>query len=120
MTPMAFNPTPPAHAPNDRGRCRDCGEDVLWAMTERGRKLAVNPHTDDRSTFVGFRSPTGTLRIRVPTEDNRADPWEHPYMPHVATCRTQHPTGGPKSGPPAIQPQQDGLYDNVIPIRGHR
>jgi hypothetical protein len=117
---MAFNTHPPAAMPTDRGRCQDCGDDIVWAMTERGKKLPVNPHTDDRSTFVGFRSPTGTLRVRVPTEDNRADPWEHPYMPHVATCRTQQARRAATVPPAPAQTQQDSMYDNVLPFRGRR
>lgn len=72
-------------------RCGDCGGDVLWTITDAGRRLAVNPDPDDAGNTAAYRDGTGTWRSRRPNDELPIAPWERLYMPHVATCPARRP-----------------------------
>lgn len=78
-------------------RCGDCGGDVMWTITDAGRRLAVNPTPDPDGNTAAYRDGTGTWRSRRPTDELPPMPWERIYMPHVATCSARGPAD---PGPP--------------------
>ena len=69
-------------------RCRSCGAPMLWSLTERGRRMPLDPDPytgdDPRGLFVlrtdGERAP---LAIAVPPD---AFPGEPLYRSHFTTC----------------------------------
>ncbi|WP_233534060.1 hypothetical protein [Streptomyces murinus] len=66
--------------------CADCRREVLWTVTDAGKRLAVDPEpTPDGNTAV-HRDGTGTRRSRRPSEELPLMGWERLHMPHVATC----------------------------------
>lgn len=68
------------------GKCRDCGEPVLWVKTQRGKKMPVNVHPAppivDAFELVG---ETDTLAFYV-SEKRRAKHYGDVYEFHGATC----------------------------------
>lgn len=86
------------------GRCRDCGAEVLWAVTKAGKRVALEPDTD----------PDGNGRV-APVYDEEAEvylakyPWRGDpprknwalHMVHFDVCpRRESPdTSGPGTGP---------------------
>ncbi|MBA0053486.1 hypothetical protein E0L36_22180 [Streptomyces sp. AJS327] len=70
-------------------RCPQCGEPVVWTVTDAGRRLAVNKEPDDDGNTAAYRDGTGTWRSRRPTDELPVARWEKLYMPHVATCEAQ-------------------------------
>lgn len=92
--------------------CRDCRQAVIWAVTESKAKIALNPTRlpDDEGKFAVCRDVHGVWRARVPTEENRRDPWEHMYDPHIASCPAEA-----RRRELAAQPAPT----NVIPFQRH-
>lgn len=73
------------------GRCRSCGREVVWAKTQAGKHMPVDPEPyagdDTAANLAIYRGVDGNLRARVLT---KADPdlrsFEWRGMPHFATC----------------------------------
>ncbi|MBM9506731.1 hypothetical protein [Actinacidiphila acididurans] len=85
-----------------RTRCWRCQREVLWTVTETGRRLAVDPQPSQEGNTAVFRDGAGTYRSRRPTEELPAAPWERMYVPHVATC-PKHAEEAPAT-PPVLPP----------------
>lgn len=66
--------------------CQDCYREVLWTVTDAGKRLAVDPAPDQDGNTVAFRDGHGVFRSRRPTDELPAAAWEKTYMPHIATC----------------------------------
>jgi hypothetical protein len=69
-------------------RCKSCGAELLWTLTERGRKmpLDVDPYTGDdpRGLFVLRRqTELAPTAVAVPLD---AFPGEPVYRSHFASC----------------------------------
>lgn len=87
--------------PRPNGLCPDCGEPVLAAITEAGRRQLLNPEPDQRGNTAVRRDSTGTYRARVPNEELPIWPWERIHMPHPATCDRRLARPAPT---PLVQP----------------
>lgn len=83
-------------------RCLNCGRDVLWTVTEAGKRLAVDPAPNPEGNAAVYRDGTGTWRSRRPSAELPLAEWERQHMPHVATCPAQHPE--PELRPDAADP----------------
>lgn len=94
--------------------CRDCSADIVWAISEKGRRIPLDPERrdrgDDAAPLAVYRDHLGSLRARVPSADRPIAQHEWRAMPHFATC------------PPrvAARDAQAGRIPNVVPIRGRR
>lgn len=66
--------------------CADCRREVLWTITEAGKRLAVDPAPDPAGNAAVYRDGTGTHRSRRPSDDLPLMGWERLHVPHVATC----------------------------------
>lgn len=69
-----------------RSICMDCHREVLWTVTDAGKRLAVDPEPDEAGNSAVYRDGTGTYRSRRPTGELPIMGWEKLYVPHVATC----------------------------------
>ncbi|PSK52411.1 hypothetical protein B0E38_04737 [Streptomyces sp. 111WW2] len=78
-------------------QCGACGSDVLWTITDAGKRLAVNARPDPEGNTAAYRDGTGTWRSRRPTDELPMAPWERLYMPHVATCSARRPAEPPET-----------------------
>lgn len=71
-------------------RCRDCGADILFARTEAGKLMPLDPERLDRgdpdANVAVTRDHTGRLLARVLKDGE--DPYRHEWraIPHFATC----------------------------------
>lgn len=67
---------------NERGRCKDCKHVVLWARTDEGKLMPVDPGEEPvNANLQLYRgAATGSLRVRV------VEPGKGTFMPHFATC----------------------------------
>ncbi|MGV9536579.1 hypothetical protein ACWEU6_21735 [Streptosporangium sandarakinum] len=84
-------------------RCNDCGDPVLWTVTRAGRHLLVNARPDDRGNQACYRISPRTWQSRS-LDAADALPlaaWEHPFMPHIATCKGRA-TPAPAVLPPNV------------------
>ncbi|MFJ7592475.1 hypothetical protein ACIQZO_34920 [Streptomyces sp. NPDC097617] len=71
---------------NRRSTCFDCHREVLWTVTDAGKRLAVDPEPDETGNTAVYRDGTGTRRSRRPSEELPLMGWEKLFVPHVATC----------------------------------
>lgn len=98
MTPMTARP------------CA-CGQKLLWARTERGKWIPLNPKPDPEGNQAAWQDSDGTWKTRQvgPASD---PPWDYErvFMPHFATCERRKTAGG--AGAPSTPAPP---ASNVIP-----
>ncbi|RWZ74902.1 hypothetical protein EQK42_16480 [Streptomyces albidoflavus] len=95
-----------------RSICMDCRRDVLWTVTDAGKRLAVDPEPDETGNAAVYRDGTGTRRSRRPSEELPLMAWEKLYVPHVATC--------PARQRPATQKRPAVLPPGVLDLAAYR
>ena len=74
--------------------CRSCGAEVLWAQSERGRAIPLDPEPSSRGTLVlefgAERAPFDGILEHVPRVAVRARPGERlgqpRYVNHTVSC----------------------------------
>lgn len=70
-------------------RCRGCGREIIWAKTDKGKNMPVDPEPAPNGTFVLLRVG-GELRARhysVAMEHvSEVDRPQERYVSHWATC----------------------------------
>ena len=72
--------------------CDGCRARIRWAITVNGRKQAVNADPDETGNLAVHRDGTGTLKVRVLTQErDRLEGSEWQAMPHAATCTRPRP-----------------------------
>lgn len=88
--------------------CPQCRKPVVWAVTEAGKRLALDPGPNEDGNQAAYRdgTPAATWHTRQLRKGQEPYRWERRYMPHVATC-------GKQQRQPATPKQ---LPANVIPI----
>lgn len=64
--------------------CARCGDSIMWAITERGRRMPLDPEPNPRGNVSLVITREG-LRAQVVSLVS-ADNQEGLYMPHFATC----------------------------------
>jgi hypothetical protein len=64
---------------NGRGKCRGCGADILWSMTEKGKAIPVDPEPVLGGNLV-LECFNALARVVKP------DPRIKAYRSHFATC----------------------------------
>ncbi|MFE4796167.1 hypothetical protein ACFRFL_13885 [Streptomyces sp. NPDC056708] len=82
--------------------CADCHREVLWTVTDAGKRLAVDPDPDGTGNTAVYRDGTGTTRSRRPSEELPLMGWERVHVPHIATCTRRR--GAPALARPATLP----------------
>lgn len=75
--------------------CRQCGLDVLWALTKTGAKMPVDPEPNEGGNVAVYRDHLGQLRARVVMVGAPIEDYERRAMPHIATCVKKAPTPKP-------------------------
>ena len=85
-----------------RSVCMACHREVVWTVTDAGKRLAVDPAPDAAGNTAVYRDATGTYRSRRPSEELPIAAWEKLYVPHVATCPARHRM--PTQKRPAVLP----------------
>jgi hypothetical protein len=76
--------------PNECSRCR---AEVIWAWTEQGKRMPLDPvrydRDDDTATAAVYTDHLRRVRVRILRADRPLEGYEHRGMPHVATCRVE-------------------------------
>jgi hypothetical protein len=76
-------------APYDATRCKRCGGPIVWAVTAKGRRQALNAAPDPSGNTAVYRDGIGRLRARGISSDRpTVEHAETLHMPHTATCTT--------------------------------
>lgn len=75
--------------------CAGCRREVLWTVTDAGKRQAVDPEPHTNGNCAVYRDGTGTYRSRRPSEELPLMGWERLHMPHVATCPAQRRAAAP-------------------------
>lgn len=91
--------------------CRDCEREIIFAVTEKGRRMPLDPERrapDDLTATLAVYRDHLRVRVRVISTERPLQSFEWRAMPHAATC------------PPrvAARDAQAGRIPNVIPLRG--
>lgn len=91
--------------------CRECGRDIMWAVTRLGNRMPIDPQRypaddPDGPNLTIHRDHLGRLNARVLEAGELPAAWETRAMPHFATC------------PP--RQAQAGKIPNVIPLEKRR
>lgn len=72
--------------------CDSCDGRIRWAITEHGRRQAIDADPNEQGNLAAHVNGTGTLKVRVLTKErDRLEGTEWRAMPHVATCRNPQP-----------------------------
>ncbi|MEU1496097.1 hypothetical protein [Streptomyces sp. NPDC005732] len=72
--------------------CDGCLARIRWAITEHGRRQAIDADPNADGNLAAHVNGTGTLKVRVLTKErDRLEGTEWRAMPHVATCRNPRP-----------------------------
>ncbi|MFJ6014525.1 hypothetical protein [Streptomyces sp. NPDC092952] len=95
-----------------RSICMDCRREVLWTVTDAGKRLAVDPVPDETGNAAVYRDGTGTRRSRRPSEELPLMAWEKLHVPHAATC--------PARQRPATQKSSTALPPGVLDLAAYR
>jgi len=70
--------------------CRDCHAEVIWAWTEAGKRMPLNPgeypRDDTKANAAVYTDHLRRVRVRILRADRPLEGFEHRGMPHVATC----------------------------------
>lgn len=74
--------------------CKDCGAEIVFAKTNKGHWMPLDPQPNPAGNVAAYRDIESVVRCRVVTQAEPILPYEHPAMPHKATC----------AGPPAAPP----------------
>lgn len=75
--------------------CADCHREVLWTVTESGKRLAVDPEPNPDGNAAVYRDGIGTTKSRRPTDEMPLMGWERLHVPHIATCRARRAAPAP-------------------------
>lgn len=70
----------------DVGCCRSCRARIVWATTDNGKTMPVNPEPDERGNLALHRDSSGILHARVIRDSAPIRPWEKRGISHFATC----------------------------------
>jgi hypothetical protein len=76
-------------SPARRGRCRYCGQPVVWVRTVTGSMMPINPMPDPGGNIIARAAADGGARAAVLNTSMQADPayaGRERFMPHAATC----------------------------------
>ncbi|MGI3230592.1 hypothetical protein ACRJ4B_49910 [Streptomyces sp. GTA36] len=95
-------------SPHDVTQCTGCLARIRWAITAKGNRQAVNADPDPNGNLACYTDGTGTLKVRVLTEDrDRLEGTEWQAMPHAATCTVPRPRRPSRPGRrAAVRPGQ--------------
>lgn len=78
--PSATEKAPPA-------ACRSCGAEIVWCLTEMGRKMPVDYEpTDDGNVMKLWDDASGNHVIRVMRPDDEWPAGRKRYVAHFRTC----------------------------------
>lgn len=94
------------------GICAACRQPVIWALTERNKRMPLDPEPDPAGNQAAYRDGTGRWLARQLGEGSEPFAYERRLMPHVATCTGPQQRRAPQA--PAV------LAPNVIPITSAR
>jgi hypothetical protein len=88
--------------------CRGCGAEILWAVTENGRRMPVDParypREDDKANLAVYTDHLRRVRVRVISADRPLAGFEHRGMPHAATCSAEAAARAAKAAAQAAHP----------------
>lgn len=87
----------------DVRECRACGRAVIWAVTEHGRWIALDPAPNDAGNQEATRRDhLGRVLTRQLRAGELPEPFERMRMPHAATCAAvpTRPSRRPRPTPP--------------------
>lgn len=73
-------------------QCTSCYARIRWAITEHGRRQAIDADPSDDGNLGAHVNGVGTLKVRVLTKErDRLEGTEWRAMPHAATCTVPRP-----------------------------
>ncbi|WNI31464.1 hypothetical protein [Streptomyces sp. ITFR-6] len=84
--------------------CAECRREVLWTVTDAGKRLAVDSEPSPDGNSAVYRDGTGTQRSRRPSEELPLKGWERLHMPHVVTCPGRRRAPAPAPARPGVLP----------------
>lgn len=79
------------------GTCERCGRSVLWARLGSGLPIPLEQQPDARGVIAVVRARWG-LAARMTTPAKPRQPYETPFVPHLALCERSpmlHPAARP-------------------------
>jgi hypothetical protein len=66
----------------DTEPCPYCGEEIVWAVTQSGKLMPVNPEPHPAGSLKLFRNRAGRRAVTVVASKSAPDL----HRPHLATC----------------------------------
>lgn len=67
-------------------RCRSCQAEIVWAETERGKRMPVDAAPNPRNGSIVLRERAGEAPLAIAGVPDEAFPGEPRYTSHFATC----------------------------------
>lgn len=82
-------------------RCERCRAQIVWTITAKGQRMAINAKPDDTGNQAVYADGVGRLRSRgLSTDRPTLEGAEWRGMPHVVTCivpAPRRPRGAPRA-----------------------
>lgn len=67
--------------------CRSCQAEILWVVTQKGKRMPLDVEPSEEGTFVKDRiDENGDKRVRFVPEGERATIGKPLYTTHFVTC----------------------------------
>ena len=68
-----------------RDRCKSCRKPIVWAETEKGRRIPLDPDPVSDGNIIlqqrgKFKPPLAIVRLSIPTDETNR------FKSHFATC----------------------------------
>ncbi|MGB3708943.1 hypothetical protein [Gordonia sp. (in: high G+C Gram-positive bacteria)] len=72
----------------DAGECRSCGQPVIWATTDKGKAMPINPGPDAQGNVALHRDKAGITAVVVPNIKAKAmrSAGQKLYLSHFGSC----------------------------------
>lgn len=87
----------------DVARCDYCLARIIWTVTAKGARMAVNAEPDAAGNQAVYTDGTGRVRSRAITTDRPSlEHAEWRAMPHPATCTRPRPRA-PRQAPRPVR-----------------
>lgn len=100
--------------PNECPRCR---REVIWAWTEAGKRMPLDPaqydRDDEKANAAVYTDHNRRVRVRILSAARPLEGYERRGMPHFATCPAALAERASRANHPSARSRQPAVTDEL-------